>query len=124
MIKKVQTTKAPSAIGPYSQAIVSGNLVFCSGQIGLDPETGNLVDGIENQTKQVMENIKAVLSAADSDLNHVVKTTIFIKNISDFATVNQIYGDYFSDHKPARSTVEVSNLPKGALIEVEVIAII
>lgn len=122
MIKTVHTKKAPEAIGPYSQAIVANGLVFCSGQIGLDPKTGQLVEGIEKQTRRVMDNLSAVLRAAGADLPHVVKTTIYLKNVADFPTVNSIYGEYFTSHKPARATVEVSNLPKGALIEIEAIA--
>lgn len=121
-MKLVQTKNAPSAIGPYSQAIVVGDLIFCSGQIGIDPKTGELKKGIEEQAKQVLENIMAVLEAAGSNHNQVVKTTIFLTNIADFQKINEIYAAYFGGHKPARSTVEVKNLPKGALIEVEATA--
>lgn len=124
MIKIINTKKAPEAIGPYSQAIVVNGFVFCSGQIGLDPETGELAEGIENQTRQVMDNLVAVLSAAGTDLSFVVKTTIYLKNISDFPFVNSIYAEYFTTHKPSRATVGVANLPKGALIEIEAIAVV
>lgn len=122
-MKVINTDKAPQAIGPYSQAIEVNGFVFCSGQIGLIPESGNLVDGLENQTKQIISNIKNILEASGSSLEKVVKTTVFITNINDFPKVNEIYGNFFTEHKPARSTVEVSHLPKGALIEIEVIAL-
>jgi 2-iminobutanoate/2-iminopropanoate deaminase len=120
-IKIIETQKAPKAIGPYSQALVLEDFVFCSGQIGIDPKTSNLVQGIENQTKQILENLKNILEEAGSSLDNVIKTTIFLTNINDFQKVNEIYGQYFSSHKPARSTVCVASLPKGALIEIEVI---
>lgn len=123
-MKYIHTDNAPAAIGPYSQAIIANGFVYCSGQIGLDPKAGVLVGGIEEQTKQVLENLKAVLKAADTDLEFVVKTTIFLKNMNDFTVVNDIYEKYFGGHKPARATVEVSNLPKGALVEIEAIAIV
>jgi len=123
MIKTVNTKKAPVAKGPYSQAIEANGLVFCSGQIGLDPKTGQLVEGVEKQTGRVLDNLKEVLKAAHSDLDFVVKTTIYIKDISDFGKVNSIYEEYFSAHKPARVTVEVSRLPLGALIEIDAIAV-
>lgn len=122
MIKSTYTDKAPAAVGPYSQAICTDSLVFCSGQIGIDPQTGELVDGIEAQTQQVLKNLEAVLQASGSDLEHVLKTTIFLKNMADYALVNTIYGEFFSELKPARSTVEVAQLPKDALIEIEAIA--
>lgn len=122
MLKKVQTEKAPQAIGPYSQAIETGDMIFTSGQIPLTPD-GKLVEGgIEAQTRQVLENVKAVLHAAKSGLEHVVKTTIFLRDMNQFQTVNEIYGGYFKEHQPARSCVEVSRLPKDVLIEIEVIA--
>lgn len=124
MLKPINTTNAPAAIGPYSQAIVANGFVFCSGQLGLDPQTGNLVEGIEKQTHQVIKNLEAVLKEAGSELNQVVKTTILLKNIADFPKVNEIYGSYFSDHKPARATYEVANLPKDGLIEIEAIAVL
>jgi len=122
-IKIINSKKAPAAIGPYSQALVVGEFVFCSGQIGIDPKTSNLVQGIENQTKQILENLKNILEEAGSSLDKVIKTTIFLTNINDFQKVNEIYGQYFSFHKPARSTVCVASLPKGALIEIEAIAL-
>ena len=123
MIEPINTDKASEAIGPYSQAIVTDDYIFCSGQIGMDPATGQLVEGLEAQTNQVLTNLKNVLEAAESDLHHVLKTTVFITNIADFPKVNEIYANFFEKHKPARSTVEVSHLPKGALIEIEAIAV-
>lgn len=121
--KAISTPAAPAAIGPYSQAIQLGNLVFCSGQIPLDPATGQMVEGGSDvQTRRVMENLKAVLEAAGSSLGRVVKTTIFLKNMSDFATVNGVYAEYFGDAPPARATVEVSTLPRGAQVEIDAIA--
>lgn len=121
-MKKIATEKAPAAIGPYSQAIVVGGLVYTSGQIAIDPATANLVEGdVKAQTEQVMKNLGAVLAAAGSSYEKVVKTTCFLQNISDFAVFNEIYGKYFTE-KPARSCVAVAALPKGALVEVEVIA--
>ena len=119
----VKTENAPAAIGPYSQAIKSGGFVFCSGQIALKPTDGTLVsDDLREQTKQVMENLKAVLEAAGSSLDKVVKTTIYLTSIAGFADVNEVYGSYFVEHKPARATVEVSNLPKGAKVEIDCVA--
>ena len=117
----ISTKKAPAAIGPYSQAIRVDNFLFCSGQIGIDPEKGELVAGLEDQVKQALDNLKAIITAAGFNLKDVVKTTLYLKNIADFSSVNKIYKDYFGNHKPARSTVEVSNLPKGALFEIEAI---
>ncbi|MBI2029397.1 RidA family protein [Candidatus Gottesmanbacteria bacterium] len=121
-MKYIDTNKAPKVVGPYSQAIVSGDFVFLSGQIGVNPKTNNLVEGIENQAKQIFSNITEILEAAGTDKTKVLKTTVFIKNISDFAKVNELYESFFEGHKPARSTVEVSSLPKGALIEIDTIA--
>jgi 2-iminobutanoate/2-iminopropanoate deaminase len=121
-MKKIQTNKAPQAIGPYSQAIVVGNMLFASWQIWLDPQTMKLVDWIENQTHQVCKNLKAVLEEAGFSIENVVKTTIYLKNIEDFKIVNEIYWQYFS-HKPARSTIQVAKLPLDALIEIDVIAV-
>lgn len=123
-MKKVVSTKdAPAALGPYSQAIRSGSMLFCAGQIPLDPQTGQIVSGdIAAQTKRVLENICAVLRAANLNFGHVVKTTIFLSSMADFQTVNDIYATYFKEDPPARSTVEVSALPKGAKVEIEVIA--
>ena len=118
----IHTEKAPAAVGPYIQAAKVNGIVYCSGQIGLVPETGTLVEGIEAQAHQVMKNIGAVLKAAGSDYSKVIKTTIFLADIKDFVVVNGIYESYFGGNYPARSCVEVSNLPKGALVEVECIA--
>jgi 2-iminobutanoate/2-iminopropanoate deaminase len=122
MIKKVSTDKAPSAIGPYSQAIICSGMVFTSGQIGINPKTGN-IDGknIEEQTEQVMQNLGAVLAEAGSSYEKTVKTVCFLADMNDFAKFNEIYGKYFTE-KPARSCVAVKALPKGALVEVEAIA--
>ena len=123
MRKIVATDKAPAAIGPYAQANIIGDLVITSGQIPIDPATGNLVDGdIEAQTKQVFENLKAVLEAAGSGLDKIVKTTCFMDNMNDFAKMNEVYASFFSGDYPSRSAVEVAKLPKGALIEIEAIA--
>ena len=122
MNRKVHTENAPAAIGPYSQAVVVGNLVFCSGQIPLDPETGALVgSGITEQTHRVCQNLKAVLEAAGASLQSAVKTVCFLQDMADFAAFNQVYAQYFTE-KPARSCVAVKDLPKGALVEVEVVA--
>lgn len=118
------TDLAPKAVGPYSQAITANGFIFCAGQIGINPQTGELVDGLENQVNQIMANIKAVLQAGNSDLEHIVKTTIFVQNMDQYAKINEIYGSYFTNHKPARSTIEVSKLPKNALVEIEAIAAI
>jgi 2-iminobutanoate/2-iminopropanoate deaminase len=116
------TNNAPAAIGPYSQAIVSGGFIYTSGQIPIDPATGALVEGgIEEQTEQVIKNLAAILEAAGSDLTRVIKTTCFLKNIGDFAAFNAVYERYFTS-KPARSCVEVAAIPKGALVEIELIA--
>lgn len=124
MIKKISTDKAPAAIGPYSQAVKTDSLIFVSGQIPVDPETGKLVDGIEDQTKQVFENIKAVLKAAGSDLTNVVKVTVFLSDMDNFQVVNNIYSCYFTGSTlPARCAVEVGALPKGSLVEIECIAV-
>ena len=113
----------PKAVGPYSVVRVTNEFLFCSGQIGVNPETNNLVEGIEAQTKQVLENLKAVLESEGSSLSKVVKTTVFLANIADYVTVNEIYATFFTDNKPARSAIGVSALPKGALIEIEAIAL-
>jgi 2-iminobutanoate/2-iminopropanoate deaminase len=120
----VSTSGAPSAIGPYSQAIVSAGLVFCSGQIGLDPETGDLVDGgVEAQAERALKNLTAVLDAAGCAIADVVKTTLFLADIADFSAVNAVYSRFMPDPPPARSTFAVGALPKGALVEVEAIAV-
>ncbi len=123
MAKVIQTSGAPAAVGPYSQAMDCGEYVFCSGQIPLVPETGLLAEGgIEEQTRQMFANIKAVLHAAGLDFSNVVKTTVFMTDLSQFATFNGIYAEYFPSNPPARSCVEVCALPKGAMVECEVIA--
>jgi 2-iminobutanoate/2-iminopropanoate deaminase len=120
----VQTSNAPAAIGPYSQGVVVNNLFYSSGQIPLTPE-GVMVDGdIQAQTHQVFKNLKAVLEAAGASLETVVKATVFIKNMDEFAQLNEVYAEYFNAHKPARSTVEVARLPKDALVEIEVVALV
>ena len=122
-LKVITTDKAPAAIGPYSQAIQAGGLLFCSGQIPLDPVSGEIVAGdVQRQAEQVMENISAVLSAAGAGFNDVVKATVFLVEMGDFGAVNEVYGRYFSGHKPARSTVAVKELPRGVRVEIEVIA--
>jgi 2-iminobutanoate/2-iminopropanoate deaminase len=123
----VSTPNAPAAIGPYSQAVQTGEMIFASGQVPLDPVTGKMVDGgIREQTVRVLENLQAVLAAAGSSLQHVVKTTVFLKDMNDFATMNEIYAGYLATEggvAPARSTVEVTRLPKDALVEIDVIAL-
>ena len=118
----IHTADAPATVGPYSQAVRTGNLLLTSGQLGLDPETGALPEGVEAQAKQALKNIDAILSETGYSRADVVKTTVFIRNMGDFGTVNAIYADFFAEHKPARSCVEVSALPKGGLVEIEVIA--
>ncbi len=122
MREKVQTEKAPRAIGPYSQAIDTGDFVFLSGQIGLEPATGKMAAGVEAQTHQVMKNLQAVLEAVGLDFSHVVKTTIYLADLNDFQTVNEIYASYLKEPYPARATVQVAALPKGARVEIEMIA--
>ncbi|MGI8956702.1 MAG: RidA family protein [Chthoniobacterales bacterium] len=123
MKKIVSTSDAPAAIGPYSQGIRTGSLLFCAGQIPLDPKTGQIVsDDIGEQTKRVLENVSAILKAEHLCFDHVVKTTVFLTSMNDFQTVNEIYATYFRENPPARSTVAVSALPKGAKVEIEVIA--
>ena len=118
----IATDKAPAAVGPYSQAVRAGNLVFTAGQLGIDPVLGQLRSGISAQTRQALANLQAVLEAAGSSLRQVVKTTIFLQDMADFATVNQVYGSAFTDAPPARSTVAVKDLPLGGLVEIEVVA--
>jgi 2-iminobutanoate/2-iminopropanoate deaminase len=118
----ISTAGAPAAIGPYSQAIASGDLLFCSGQLGLDPATGELADGVEAQAERAMRNLQAVLDAAGTTIADVVKTTIFLADMNDFAKVNAVYGRYVPDPPPARSTVQVAALPKAGLVEIEAIA--
>ena len=121
-MKQIKTDKAPQAIGPYSQAIVSGNTVYCSGQIPINPETGEIPEGVANQAHQVFKNIKNLLEAAGTSIDNVVKTSVFIKDMNDFAEINAIYAEYFTEPYPARSCVEVARLPKDVLLETEVIA--
>lgn len=123
--KIVSTDKAPGAIGPYSQAVIAGGLVFTSGQIPLNPVTGEIVkDSIEAQARQVLDNLKAVLDAAGTGFKDVVKTTVFIKDMNDFAAVNKVYGEYFQEPYPARSCVEVARLPRDVGVEIEAVAIL
>ena len=120
----ISTDKAPAAVGPYEQAIRVGNFIFTSGQIPLDPSTNKLIEGdISQQTKMVMENLKALLEASGSSLKNVIKATVFLTDLKNFEQMNKIYGEYFSASKPARSTIQVSALPKGAAIEIEMIAL-
>ena|SRR3989338_8317816 len=123
-MKYIHTDKAPKVVGPYSQAVATENLIFCSGQIGIDPVVGKLVEGIENQTHQVMKNIKNVLDASGRNFDQVAKTTIFLSDIANYQIVNKIYESYFNPEQvPARSTVQVASLPAGALVEIEMIAV-
>ena len=124
MIQTIATDKAPKALGPYSQAILANSFVFLSGQIAIDPQSNQFAGGtIEEQTKQVLSNLSSVLQSVGSSLNKALKTTVFLKNLADFEAMNKIYAEHFPDHKPARATIEVSALPKGALIEIEMIAL-
>ncbi len=124
MKKIVSTTEAPAAVGPYSQAVRMGPLLFTAGQIPLDPKTGQLVsEDVGDQTKRVLENLTAVLRAENMNFSNIVKTTVFMTNLGDFQTMNDIYASYFKDAPPARSTVQVSALPKGAQVEIEVVAV-
>ena len=122
MGKAINGTGVAPAIGPYSAAIATGDLLFCSGQLGMDPATGDLRDGVAAQAEQALVNMRALLAAAGFGVEHVVKCTIFLTNLADFATVNEIYGRTFSEPYPARSTVQVAGLPKGGLVEIEAIA--
>ena len=127
MLKAISSADAPKAIGPYSQAIVAEGrqLIFCSGQIPLDPQRGEIIQGdIASQTKRVMENLKSVLAAGGAELAHVVKTTIYLQDLADFASVNEVYGSYFTGTPPARATVQVAALPKGARVEIDCIAVL
>lgn len=119
----VSTPNAPAALGPYSQAVDTGSTVYCSGQLGLDPATGNLTDGVQAQTHQALKNLRAVLNEAGLSLDNVVKTTVFVQDLADFGTVNEIYGTYFHGGFPARSCVQIAALPKNALVEIECIAV-
>jgi 2-iminobutanoate/2-iminopropanoate deaminase len=122
----VHTDDAPKAIGPYSQAIRAGNLVFCSGQIPLDHKTGEMIGSgdVRAQARRVMDNLQAVLQAAGTSLAHVVKTTIYLQDLGDFGAVNEVYGSYFAAAPPARATVQVAGLPRGALVEIDAIAVV
>ncbi|MDF2839443.1 MAG: putative endoribonuclease [Clostridia bacterium] len=121
----ISTVKAPAAIGPYSQAVKLGNMIYTSGMIPLVPETMQIVEGgVQQQTKQVLENLKALLESAGTGLGNVIKTTVFIKDMNEFPKINEIYAEYFSSKQPARSCVEVARLPKDVLVEIEVIAYI
>ena len=121
----VQTDNAPKAIGPYEQAIKANGFIYTAGQIPIDPKTGNFVEGgIAAQTRQVLENLKAVLEAGGSTLDRVVKATVFLKNMADFAAMNEVYAQYLGSAKPARSTVAVAELPRGALIEIDLVALV
>ena len=116
--------KAPKALGPYSQAVRAGDLVFASGQLGLDPQTNELVDGIEAQTRQAWQNLAAVLEAAGTHLSQVVKTTVFMQDLGEFAKMNAVYAEFFPQNPPARSTVQVAGLPRGARVEIECVALL
>jgi len=121
----IQSNKAPKALGPYSVAVSTGQMVFTAGQLGLDPETGNLVEGgIQAQTRQALTNIKNVLEAAGSGLEYVVKTTVFLKDMGEFAQMNAVYGEFFTQDFPARSAVQVAALPKDGAVEIETIALL
>ncbi len=120
--QEISTVNAPAAIGPYAQGIKTGDMIFVSGQLGFDPATGIIPEGVEAQTRQVMKNLAAILKEAGGTLEHIVKTTIFVKDLQDFVTVNGIYSEYLTKPYPSRSTVEVACLPKDALVEIEAIA--
>jgi len=121
----ISTENAPGAIGPYSQAVKTGNMVFCSGQIPIDPQTGNFVsEDVAEQTRQVLKNLSAVLEAAGTNLNNVVKTSVFLADMNDFAAMNEVYAEFFNENKPARATVQAARLPRDARVEIECIAVI
>lgn len=120
----VNTTKAPAVIGPFNQGIIAGNLLFTSGQLPMHPETGEVPVGIEAQTVQVLENLKAIIEAAGASLDSVVKTTVYLQDLSDFATVNRIYATYFPENAPARACVEVSKMARDALVEIDAVAVL
>ncbi len=125
MKETISTEEAPGAIGPYSQAVKAGNLVFCSGQIPIDPTTGEFVSGnVAEQTHQVLKNLSAVLEAAGTDLNNVVKTTVFLADMNDFAAMNEVYAEFFNQNKPARATVQAARLPRDARVEIDCIAVL
>jgi 2-iminobutanoate/2-iminopropanoate deaminase len=121
----ISTENAPGAIGPYSQAVKAGNFVFCSGQIPINPQTGEFVsEDVAEQTRQVLKNLRAVLEAAETTLNNVVKTTVFLADMNDFAAMNEVYAEFFSENKPARATVQAARLPRDARVEIECVAVI
>ncbi len=120
----ISTKKAPAAIGPYVQAVRAGNMLYTSGQLGIDPTTGELGQGVEGQTRLSMQNLGAILKKAGADYGNIVKTTIFLQDMGDFALVNEIYASYFQGEAPARSTVQVAGLPKGGLVEIEAVAVL
>jgi 2-iminobutanoate/2-iminopropanoate deaminase len=123
MRKTVQTEKAPAAIGPYSQAVLTGGFLFCSGQISIDPATGKMVEGgIEIQTERVLRNLAAVLEEGGASLQSVVKTTVYLADLSDFTAMNGVYGTFFTENPPARATIEAAKLPAGALVEIDAVA--
>lgn len=123
-MKTIQTTKAPAAIGPYSQAVEANGFVFASGQLGINPATGEFVEGdVQAQTRQALTNARAIMNEAGLDLNNVIKTTVFLSDMANFAAMNEIYAEFFSESYPARSAVAVKTLPKNALVEVECIAV-
>lgn len=126
MKKKIVTTdKAPAALGPYSAAVKAGHYVFTAGQLGIDPSSGNFIDGgIEAQTRQALENLKAILEAAGTKMSKVIKTTVFLLDMNDFGAMNEIYGEYFTKKYPARSAVQVARLPKDGLVEIEAVALL
>jgi 2-iminobutanoate/2-iminopropanoate deaminase len=122
-VRRIETSNAPAAIGPYSQAVVAGQFLFTAGQIALDPATGQLIEGgIEDQTERVLRNLTAILESAGTNWTQVVKTTVYLQDLGHFPTVNEIYGRWIGDARPARSTVQVSALPRGALVEIDAIA--
>lgn len=123
MKKTINAPKAPAAVGPYVHAVEANGMIFTSGQLGIIPETGNLAEGVEAQTHQSLKNLQTVLEAAESDLEHVIKTSVFLDDINDFTKVNEIYAQYFQGEAPARSCVQVAKLPKDGLVEIEVIAL-
>lgn len=124
-LKRVETANAPAAIGPYSQGIIANGFVFTAGQIPLDPATGELVEGdVAAQTKRVMQSLKAILEQAGASLGTVVKTTVFLQDMNDFAAMNAVYAEHFGDHKPARSTVQAARLPRDVKVEIEAIAVV
>ena len=125
MKETISTENAPGAIGPYSQAVKVGNLIFCSGQIPINPQTGEFVsEDVAEQTRQVLKNLSAVLEAAQTSLNNVVKTTVFLADMNDFAAMNEVYAEFFSENKPARATVQAARLPRDARVEIECIAVV